>query len=58
LNKAKIYGTKEPRNAHESSLKEVILQVITENCMEMILDLDKQNEQDAFKKFQDSRSKE
>jgi hypothetical protein len=38
-NKTKKNDTKEPNNAHKNILKEEILQVITENFMEMILDL-------------------
>jgi hypothetical protein len=37
-NKTKINDTKEPSYAHKNKLKEEILQVITENFMEMILD--------------------
>jgi hypothetical protein len=40
FNKIKINGT---HNAHKNSLKEDILQVITENFMEMILDMINQN---------------
>jgi hypothetical protein len=43
-------NTKEPSNAHKNTLKEEILQEITENFMEKILDMDNQNVQDAFKK--------
>jgi hypothetical protein len=39
-------------------LKEEILQVITENFMEMILDMVNQNVQEALKKFQDTKNKE
>jgi uncharacterized protein (UPF0305 family) len=39
-------------------LKEEILQVITENFMEMLLDIVNQNVQDALKKFQDTKSKD
>jgi hypothetical protein len=42
-NKTKINDTKEPNNVHKNSLKEEILQVITENFMEMLLDMVTQN---------------
>jgi hypothetical protein len=35
-----------------------MLQVITENFMEMLLDMVNQNVQEALKKFQDSKNKE
>jgi hypothetical protein len=38
-NKTKINDTKEPNNVHKNTLKEKILQVITENFMEMIVDM-------------------
>jgi hypothetical protein len=57
-NKTKINDTKEPNDVHKSILREKILQVITENFMEMIIDMVKQNTQDALKKFQDSKTKE
>jgi hypothetical protein len=57
-NKTKINDTKEPSNAHENTLKEEILQVITENFMEMTLDIVNQNIQETFKKFQDTKNKE
>jgi hypothetical protein len=50
-NKTKINNTKEPNNAHKNSLKEEILEAITENSMEMILDTVNQNIQEALKKF-------
>jgi hypothetical protein len=36
-NKTKINSSKEPNDAHKNNLKEEILQVITENFMEMLL---------------------
>jgi uncharacterized protein involved in exopolysaccharide biosynthesis len=39
-------------------LKEEILQVITENFMEMLLDMVNQNIQETLKKFQDTKNKE
>jgi hypothetical protein len=57
-NKTKINDTKEINNVHKNILKEEILQVATENFMEMILDMVKQNVQEALKKFEDTKSKE
>jgi predicted house-cleaning noncanonical NTP pyrophosphatase (MazG superfamily) len=39
----KINDTKEPKDAHKNNLKEEILQVITDNFMEMLLDMVNQN---------------
>jgi hypothetical protein len=55
-NKAKINFTKEPNETH--FLKEEILQVITENFIEMLLDMINQNVQEALKKFQDNKNKD
>jgi hypothetical protein len=38
-----INDAKKPNDAHKNSLKEEILQVITENFMEMLLDMINQN---------------
>jgi hypothetical protein len=38
-NKTKINYAKEPNQPHKNNLKEEILQVITENFMEMLLDM-------------------
>jgi hypothetical protein len=38
-NKTKINDTKEPNNSQKNILEEEILQVITENFMEMLLDI-------------------
>jgi hypothetical protein len=57
-NKAKINYAKELNEAHKNTLKEEILQVITENFMEMLLDMFNQNVQKALKKFQDNKNKE
>jgi hypothetical protein len=57
-NKTKINDTKEPNDVHNNILKEEILQVITENFMEMILDMVNQNVQEALKQFQDTKNKE
>jgi hypothetical protein len=54
-NKTKI---NEPSNANKNMFKEEILQVITENFMEMSLDMVKQNIQEPLKKFQDTKNKE
>jgi hypothetical protein len=53
-----IKNTKEPSNTYRNTLKEEILQEITENFMEKILDVVKQNVQDALKKFEDTKNKE
>jgi hypothetical protein len=57
-NKTKINYVKEPNKAHKNTLREEILQVITENFMEMLLDMFNQNIQEALKKFQDNKNKE
>jgi hypothetical protein len=57
-NKTKINDTKEHSNAHKSNLKEEILQVITDNFMEMLLDMLNQNVQEAVKKLQDTKNKQ
>jgi endo-alpha-1,4-polygalactosaminidase (GH114 family) len=57
-NKTKINYTKEPNKAHKNTLKEEILQVITENFMEMLLDMVNQKVQEALKKFQEDKNKE
>jgi hypothetical protein len=57
-NKTKINDTKDPKDVHKNTLKEDLLQVITENFMEMILDMVNQNVQETLKKFQDTKNKE
>jgi hypothetical protein len=57
-NKTRINDAKEPNNVHKNTLKEEILQVITENFMESLLDMVNQNVQEALKKFQDNKNKE
>jgi molecular chaperone DnaK (HSP70) len=57
-NKTKINDSKEPNNVHKDTVKEEILQVITENFMEMLLHVVNQNVQEAQKKFQDTKNKE
>jgi hypothetical protein len=44
-NKTKINNAKEPSEAHKNIPKEEILQVITENFIEMLLDMVNQNVQ-------------
>jgi hypothetical protein len=39
FNKMKINYAKEPNEAHKNNLKEDILQVLNENCIEMTLDM-------------------
>jgi hypothetical protein len=57
-NKTQINDAKEPNDVHKNNLKEDNLQVITENFMEMILDMVNQNVQEALKKFKDTKNKE
>jgi hypothetical protein len=57
-NKAKINDSKESSNAHKNTQKEKILQVLTENFIEMILDMVNQNIQDGLKKLPDTKNKE
>jgi uncharacterized protein YecA (UPF0149 family) len=57
-NKTKINDIMEPNNGQKNILKEEILQVITENFMELILDMVNQNVQETLKKFQDTKNKE
>jgi hypothetical protein len=53
-----INVTKEPSDAHKTTLKEEILEEITEKLMEKIIDMDNQNAQEELKKFQDTKNKE
>jgi hypothetical protein len=57
-NKTKINYAKEPKKIHKNTQKEEILQAITENFMEMLLDMVNQNVQEALKKFQNNKNKE
>jgi hypothetical protein len=57
-NKTMTNDTTDPSDAHKNTLKEEILQEITENFMEKILDMANQNVEDALKKFQDTKNKE
>jgi hypothetical protein len=53
--KTKINYPKEPNEAHKNTLKEEILQEITENFIEMLLDKVNQKVQEALRKFQDNK---
>jgi hypothetical protein len=57
-NKTKINNAKESNEAHKNTLTGKILQVITENFMEMLLDMVNQKVHEALKKFQDNKNKE
>jgi hypothetical protein len=57
-NKTMIHVTEEPSDAHKNTLKEEILQEITEKFKEKTLDMVSQNVQDALKKFEDTKNKE
>jgi molecular chaperone DnaK (HSP70) len=57
-NKTKINDTNDPNGVHKNILKEEMLQIITENFMEMLLDIVNQNVQEALKKFQDTKNEE
>jgi vacuolar-type H+-ATPase subunit I/STV1 len=57
-NKMKINCAKGPNEAHKNNLKEDILQVLSENFIEMILDRVNQNVQEKLKKFQDNKNTE
>jgi predicted house-cleaning noncanonical NTP pyrophosphatase (MazG superfamily) len=48
---------KEPNKAHKSILKEEILEVITENFMEKLVDMINQHVQKTLEKFQDNKIK-
>jgi hypothetical protein len=48
----KINYAKEHNDAHKTNLKEEILQIISENFIEMMLDMVNQNVQETLKKFQ------
>jgi cell division ATPase FtsA len=50
-----INDTKEPSDVHKNTIKEEILQEITENFMDKILDMVNKNIQDALEKFQDKK---
>jgi hypothetical protein len=56
--KKKINYAKEPNEAQKNNLKDEILQVITENFTEMLLDMVNKNVQEALKKFQEDKNKE
>jgi hypothetical protein len=56
-NKTMINVTEEPSDIHKKTLKEGILEEITEKLMEKIPDMVNQNVQDTLKKFQDTKNK-
>jgi hypothetical protein len=58
INKTKINEDKKNNVVHKNDFKEEILQVITEDFMEMLLDMVNQNVQEALKKFQHNKNKE
>jgi hypothetical protein len=51
-------ATKEPSDTHKISIREEILEEITEKFMNKILYMVNPNIQDALKKFQDTKNKE
>jgi hypothetical protein len=55
-NKTKINDNKKPSDAYKNTLKEEILQDLTENFMEKILDVVNQNVQNELKKFQNIKN--
>jgi hypothetical protein len=57
-NKLKINYAKEPNEANTNNLKEKILQVISENFIEMILDMVNQNVQETLKNFKHNKNRE
>jgi uncharacterized spore protein YtfJ len=57
-NKTQINYHKASNKAYKNTLKEKILQVITGNFMEMLLDMVNQNIQEALKKLQENKNKE
>jgi predicted sugar kinase len=57
-NKTKINNANEPNEAQKNTMKKEILQVITENFMEMLPNIVNQNVQEALKKFRDIKNKE
>jgi hypothetical protein len=56
--KQRLNYAKNPNKAHKNILKEEILQVITENFREKLLDMVNQNIQEALRKFQEDKNKE
>jgi hypothetical protein len=48
---------KEPKEAHKNNLKEDILQVLNDNCIEMILDRINQNVQETLKNLKKQKKK-
>jgi exonuclease VII large subunit len=58
LNKTKIHYPKEPNKAQKNTQKEQMLQEITENFMEKLLDKVNQNVQETQRKFKENKNKE
>jgi hypothetical protein len=56
-NKTKINDAKDHKDDQKNTLKEEVLQIITENFMEMLLHMVNQNVQETLKKFQDTKIK-
>jgi NAD+--asparagine ADP-ribosyltransferase len=56
--KTMINVTKDPSDTHKKTLKEEILEEISQKLMKNIVDMVKQNIQDALKQFQDTKTKE
>jgi predicted nucleic acid-binding Zn-ribbon protein len=54
----KINHSKDPNEAHKNTLKEEILQILSENFIHMILDMVNQNVQETLKKFQNNKNRE
>jgi hypothetical protein len=57
FNKTKIYYPEEPNKAHKNTLKKELLQEITENFMEMLLERVNQNVQEVLNKFKTTKIK-
>jgi hypothetical protein len=56
-NKTKRNYTKQPNEAHKNILKEEILQLVNDNFIEMILDMVKQNIQEALRNSKTTTTK-
>jgi hypothetical protein len=56
-NKTKINYAKEPNESHKNTLKEEMLQIMNEICIELLLNMVNQNVQESLKKFQDNKLK-
>jgi hypothetical protein len=55
--KPNINDGKEHTNAHKNTIEEEILQVNTDNFLEMLLDIVNKNVQETLKKFPDTKNK-